>query len=111
LKIFNTICDSTITRQLEAREIAAGVEAMIIIGGRNSANTRRLAKICQESGTRTIWVETASELQPQMVDGLESVGLTAGASTPKWIINEVVARLNVLTSRITRTGITLPAGR
>lgn len=111
LKIFNTICDSTITRQLEAREIAAQVETMIIIGGRNSANTHRLAKICQESGTRTFWVETASELQPQMVDGLESVGLTAGASTPKWIINEVVKRLNVLTSKSTREGITLPVGR
>ena len=111
LKIFNTICDSTITRQLEAREIAAQVEAMIIIGGRNSANTRRLVKICQESGTRTFWVETASELQPQMVDGLKSAGLTAGASTPKWIIDEVVTRLNVLTSRSTRAGITLPVGR
>ena len=84
---------------------------MIIIGGKNSANTRRLAKICQESGTRTFWVETASELQPQMVQGPGRVGLTAGASTPKWIINEVVARLNVLTSNSTRRGNTLPVGR
>jgi 4-hydroxy-3-methylbut-2-enyl diphosphate reductase len=84
---------------------------MIIIGGRNSANTRRLAKICQESGTRTFWVETASELQPQMVSGPVSVGLTAGASTPKWIINEVVARLNALTQNSTHAGITLPVGR
>jgi 4-hydroxy-3-methylbut-2-enyl diphosphate reductase len=93
LKILNTICDSTITRQAEAREIAARVKTMVVIGGRNSANTRRLVEICQESGTRTVWVETAAEIDPEMFRDIESIGLTSGASTPEWIIKEVSDRL------------------
>lgn len=100
LKIFNTICDSTVTRQLEAREIAAQVQMMVVIGGRNSANTRRLVEICRESGAGTVWVEAAAEIDPQMFEGPESVGLTAGASTPEWIIKEVIARLDSLGSRV-----------
>jgi 4-hydroxy-3-methylbut-2-enyl diphosphate reductase len=110
LKIFNTICDSTIARQLETREIAAQVQAMIVIGGRNSANTRRLVEICQESGARTFWVETASELEPEKLDSLHSIGLTAGASTPEWLIKEVIARLESPGSKGALVGSDLPLG-
>ena len=105
LKIFNTICDSTVTRQLEAREIAAQVQVMVVIGGRNSANTRRLVEISRESGAGTVWVETAAEIDPQMFEGRERVGLTAGASTPEWIIMEVIARLDSLGSRVSAAAV------
>jgi 4-hydroxy-3-methylbut-2-enyl diphosphate reductase len=111
LKVFNTICDSTITRQVEAREISARVEVMVVIGGRNSANTRRLVEICGESGTRTIWAETADEIDAADFDGVEHVGLTAGASTPEWIIKEVIERLTTLESAGTEKVSTLPSGR
>lgn len=111
LKVFNTICDSTITRQVEAREIAARVQVMVIIGGRNSANTRRLVEICQESGARTIWVETAEEINGDDFADVEDVGLTAGASTPEWIITEVIDRLDSLGSERPEKVSTLPSGR
>jgi len=111
LKIFNTICDSTITRQLEVRDIAARVQAMVVIGGRNSANTRRLVEISQESGTLTFWVETADEIDPAQLEDLESVGLTAGASTPEWIIRDVVCRLESLGQTAPKEESPLPAGR
>lgn len=96
LRIFNTICDSTATRQIEARELASRVDAMVVIGGRNSANTRRLAEICRETGTRTIWVETADELSGDRLGNTAVIGLTAGASTPDWIIKEVIRRIESL---------------
>ena len=111
LKIFNTICDSTVTRQVEASEIASRVEAMIVIGGCNSANTRRLVEICQHSGHPTHWVETAAEIEPSMIDGIESVGITAGASTPEWLIKEVVSRLESISSGNSYACSTLPYGR
>jgi 4-hydroxy-3-methylbut-2-enyl diphosphate reductase len=108
LRIFNTICDSTATRQTEARELARRSEAMVVIGGRNSANTRRLAEICKETGTRTIWVETADELSPELLGDAERIGLTAGASTPQWIITAVIRRLQSLPPGGTDVGAHLP---
>jgi 4-hydroxy-3-methylbut-2-enyl diphosphate reductase len=110
LRIFNTICDSTATRQTEARELALRSEAMVVIGGRNSANTRRLAEICRETGTHTIWVETADELSPELIGGAVRIGLTAGASTPQWIITDVIRRLQSLPPEGTDAGTPLPAG-
>jgi len=110
LRIFNTICDSTTTRQTEARELASRVEVMVVIGGRNSANTRRLAEICRETGTRTIWVETAGELSPELLGDAERIGLTAGASTPQWIITDVIRRLQSLPAGDLATGHTSPSG-
>jgi 4-hydroxy-3-methylbut-2-enyl diphosphate reductase len=109
LRVFNTICDSTATRQTEARELAARVDVMVVIGGRNSANTRRLAEICQETGTRTVWVETADELSPELVGDAAHVGLTAGASTPEWIITEVIRRLEALPAGAAGAGTDLPS--
>jgi 4-hydroxy-3-methylbut-2-enyl diphosphate reductase len=110
LRIFNTICDSTTTRQTEARELASRVDAMVVIGGRNSANTRRLADICRETGTRTIWVETADELSPELLGDAVRVGLTAGASTPQWIITDVIRRLQSLPPEGPGGGTHLPPG-
>lgn len=93
LRIFNTICDATTVRQNEAREIARQVEVMLVIGGFNSANTTRLAQICQEIQPRTHHLETADAVDPAWFVGVARVGITAGASTPRWLIDEVVSRV------------------
>jgi 4-hydroxy-3-methylbut-2-enyl diphosphate reductase len=108
LRIFNTICDSTATRQTEARELAQRSGVMVVIGGRNSANTRRLAEICKETGTRTIWIETADELSPELLGDTGNIGLTAGASTPQWIITDVIRHLQSLPPGGTAAGSPLP---
>lgn len=92
----NTICHATADRQSAARELAPSVDAIFVVGGRNSANTNRLAEICRESGVPTFHVETAEEIPESAVKGFRIVGLTAGASTPDWIIEEVKSRLEAL---------------
>ena len=92
---FNTICDATTDRQQSALELASDVDVMIIVGGRNSANTRRLAEMCS-SVVRTHHIEVAGELDPKWFRNTEKVGVTAGASTPDWIIEEVVKKLESL---------------
>ena len=93
LKVYNTICDATSVRQNEAREIALSVDLMIVIGGHASANTSRLARICQEIQPQTWHIETPEEIQPGWFADVEKVGVTAGASTPRWLIDEVVAKV------------------
>jgi 4-hydroxy-3-methylbut-2-en-1-yl diphosphate reductase len=93
LRIFNTICDATLVRQNEAMAIAREVDLMLVIGGQNSANTSRLASICAEIQPRTYHVETAGQIQAHWFAGVASVGVTAGASTPRWLIEEVVERV------------------
>lgn len=93
VRVFNTICDATAVRQQEATELAQQVDCMVVIGGFNSANTRRLTEICTELQPRTHHIETADELNPDWFSGVDRVGVTAGASTPKWIIDDVLARL------------------
>jgi len=90
---FDTICGSTQQRQREARELADQVEAMIVVGGYHSANTRRLAQISASTGTPTYHVETERELDVDGILRYRKVGLTAGASTPHWMIRKVVRRL------------------
>lgn len=89
----NTICYATHDRQTAARELAPQVDAVFVVGGRNSANTNRLTEICSESGVPTYHIETADEIDPKWVDGMSVVGLTAGASTPEWIIEDVKKHL------------------
>jgi len=96
LKVFNTICHATTHRQEAALNIAKRVDLMIVIGGHNSANTSRLASLCIQSGVPTRHIETASELEASWLEGIAAVGVTAGASTPEWIIEDVVGRLEVL---------------
>jgi 4-hydroxy-3-methylbut-2-enyl diphosphate reductase len=90
LKIYNTICDATSVRQEEAVSIAARVELMLVVGGYNSANTSRLAELCREQGTLTYHLETAGEIDRRWFDGVKRVGLTAGASTPQFLIDEIM---------------------
>jgi len=96
LRVFNTICNATAVRQSEARTIARQVDLMLVIGGFNSANTTRLAQICREIQPSTHHVETADQIEAKWFAGAESVGITAGASTPRWIIDEVVERVGAL---------------
>ena len=93
VKVFNTICDATSVRQNEAREIALSVDLMIVIGGHASANTSRLARICREIQPHTWHIETTEEIQPGWFSDVTKVGVTAGASTPRWLIDEVVAKV------------------
>ncbi|MFH1037892.1 MAG: 4-hydroxy-3-methylbut-2-enyl diphosphate reductase [PVC group bacterium] len=90
--VFETICASTLDRQKEVVDIAAKVDALIVVGGGNSANTARLTRI---AGGRipVFQVETADELDPVALSRFQTVGVTAGASTPNWLIQEVVERL------------------
>jgi 4-hydroxy-3-methylbut-2-enyl diphosphate reductase len=81
-------------RQEEAKILARQVECMIVIGGFNSANTRRLAEICHELQKNTHHVETSDQLSAEWFENIRTVGITAGASTPKWLIDEVVERIN-----------------
>lgn len=96
LRVANTICDATTKRQEASVRVAREVDLMIVIGGKHSANTTRLTQICAEAGTPAHHVETADELQPAWLEGVEKVGVTAGASTPDWVIEEVVGRLEEL---------------
>ena len=96
LTVLDTICDATRQRQEEAEELAGKVQAMVVAGGKTSGNTRRLAELARMRGVPTVLVETADELDPAFFAGIETVGLTAGASTPKYIIDEVEARLKAL---------------
>jgi 4-hydroxy-3-methylbut-2-enyl diphosphate reductase len=88
IRIQRTICTATDQRQKAALELAAKVDMMLVIGGKNSANTTRLAQICAEK-CLTYHIETAEELQDEWFDKIEKIGITAGASTPDWIIKEV----------------------
>ncbi len=93
IRIFNTICDATTVRQNAAEELAARVDCMIVVGGYNSANTCRLRDLCSALQTNTHHIETAEEIDPAWFTNVERVGVTAGASTPKWIIDAVLDRL------------------
>jgi 4-hydroxy-3-methylbut-2-enyl diphosphate reductase len=96
VRVFNTICRATTIRQKEAVEIARKVDSMIVVGGYNSGNTQRLAAICKEIQPRTYHIETAHELRSRWLTGKERIGLTAGASTPSWMIKEVEERIRRL---------------
>ena len=96
LRVFNTICSATLERQQAAVEIAGQVDVMFVLGGRNSANTARLAQICASTGVPTHQLETVGELTSEMLAGKRIAGVTAGASTPDWIIEEFVKKLELL---------------
>lgn len=97
LAVFNTICSATRERQNAALELAGTVDFMLVIGGLNSANTQKLANICRQNGCRTEHVESVDEIDIRWFDNVENVGITAGASTPDWIIREVILKMEELT--------------
>jgi len=94
--VVNTLCFATTKQQAAARDIIPQVDVMIVVGGRNSANTTHLAEIAHEAGTPTYHIETAAELDPTWFAHSDSVGITAGASTPDWSVEEVVDWLEEL---------------
>jgi len=94
LKVVNTICNATTLRQDAAKKVAAMVDLMFVVGGKNSANTRRLYKICKDICERTFHIETKEEIDKNLLIGVNKVGVTAGASTPKYIIDDVIEYLN-----------------
>lgn len=89
IKVFNTICNSTALRLKETKEISKKVDVMIVVGGKNSANTTQLAQMCRSELIPTYHIETASEIKREWFIKADRVGVTAGASTPDWIIKEV----------------------
>jgi 4-hydroxy-3-methylbut-2-enyl diphosphate reductase len=99
LKVFNTICNSTALRLKETKDIARGVDAVIVVGGKNSANTTQLANFCISISVPTYHIETASEIRNEWFVNVRKVGITAGASTPDWIIEEVTDRIRHIGGR------------
>lgn len=93
IKICRTICTATNLRQQSALSIASKVDVMLVIGGKNSANTTRLAQLCRDAGNLVYHIETAKELVIENFYGVETVGITAGASTPDWLIEEVYKKM------------------
>ncbi len=95
-KVFDTICDSTERRQAEVLRLADLVDAIIVVGGHNSGNTQRLSEIARQTGKQVYHIETESELDLEALSSVACVGITAGASTPNWIIKRVYRKLETL---------------
>jgi len=105
-KIYNTICDSTERRQAEVQRLAEAVDAVIVVGGYNSGNTRRLAEIARQTGKPTYHIESESELasmDTHLLTSARHIGITAGASTPNWIIKKVYRALETLQVKRTQS--------
>ena len=109
-KIRNTICGATRSNQYAADELARMVELMLVVGGRNSGNTKRLAEICARH-VHTEHVETADELKPEWFSGIGKVGITAGASTPQWLIDDVIERIEEIDKALIGRGISAMSGK
>ncbi len=97
--VYNTICDSTHNRQEEVRALCNEVDAMVVVGGRHSGNTKRLAEIAAATGIPTFHIETEEELDRERLQDFEIVGVTAGASTPHWLLRRVVHELESIQPR------------
>ena len=97
--IFDTICDATHNRQKEVRAFAGHVDGVVVVGGFNSGNTQRLVQISRESDMPTFHIETEQELDKERLADMEVVGVTAGASTPNWMIKSVVREIEAIQSR------------
>jgi 4-hydroxy-3-methylbut-2-enyl diphosphate reductase len=98
VRVFNTICDATRRHQAAALDLTGRVDLILVVGGRDSANTKRLAAICSERGVTTHLVETASDIKPAWLRGHRRIGITAGASTPDEVVQEVVLALDKRTT-------------
>ncbi len=99
LRVINTLCNATTSQQAATHDLAQDVDLMIVVGGRESANTRHLAEVAREQGVTTYHVESAGEIDAAWLPGRDKVGVAAGASTPDAVIDEVVERLYALASR------------
>jgi 4-hydroxy-3-methylbut-2-enyl diphosphate reductase len=95
INVLNTICNATQERQVEAKRIASQVDAMLVIGGEHSSNTQKLYEICQKECKNTYFIKTLDDFNPECVNSVRSVGITAGASTPKKFIEEVHTNVRI----------------
>ena len=95
-KIFETICDSTAKRQAEVQSLADSVDVVIVVGGQNSGNTKRLAEISKKTGKPTYHIEAESEIDVDALSEAKCIGITAGASTPNWVIKKIYRTLEAL---------------
>lgn len=95
--IFNTICSATDERQSEAITLSKQVDLMIVIGGKDSSNSRKLFEICQENCKKALFIEDENELNLEELNNINKIGITAGASTPDYTIKAVVEKINNLT--------------
>ena len=100
VRAVNTICTDTHNRQSEAEELAEQVEVMVVVGGKASANTKHLADLAATKGARSYHIEGPSELEPQWFEGVQVAGLMSGASTPGWLVDQVEARMEAISRRV-----------
>lgn len=96
VRAVNTICTDTKNRQSEVVDLAHEVEVMVIVGGKTSANTKHLAELAAINGARSYHIEGPDELLPEWFDGVETVGLMSGASTPGWLVDRVADRMDAI---------------
>lgn len=98
VRVFNTICDATLKNQEAAKELAARADVMIIVGGKNSSNTKQLYLIAKNTCEDSYLIENATELNSAWFVGKNLCGISAGASTPEWIIEETIDKIRELNS-------------
>ncbi len=113
LKVFNTICSATSIRQKEAKKLAQLVDVMLIVGGKNSSNTTKLYQISKSFNRRSYHIESKEDIKSEWFKGAKKVGITAGASTPQWVIEEVVEHIRLLDKggELSGRGVCQAAGR
>jgi 4-hydroxy-3-methylbut-2-enyl diphosphate reductase len=92
IRIYNTICSATAMAQNKSLKLSKEVDIMIVIGGKNSANTRHLYELCRKE-RETYHIEDAKEIKNKWFKGKKTIGITAGASTPDWVINDVISKI------------------
>lgn len=97
VRVFNTICNATFDNQDAVRKLSKEADVMIIIGGKNSSNTKQLHSIAKDNCSDSYYVESKDDLQNNWFNGKEFCGISAGASTPDWIINEVIEKIQAIT--------------
>ena len=100
LRVVNTLCDVTSSQQAAARELAKDVDLILVVGGRISANTRHLLRVCQEEGATAHQIESAEELRAEWLQGCQRLGVTAGASTPDSAVETVVRRVQEIAQEL-----------
>ena len=93
IRVFNTICSDVSMRQMSAEQCSKANDVMIVVGGKNSANTKKLQEICKRAGTVSYHIEDKDEIETRWLKGKKRVGVVSGASTPRWIVQDVVKRL------------------
>ncbi len=104
-QVVNTICSATRDRQDAARALAGLVDVFYIIGGKHSSNSIKLLAVCQEQCARSFLIETQDEINPDDLKGANRVGVTAGASTPNWLIDQVIQRLRQIGNSTNGNGV------